>query len=404
MQGKDNMMQTIKATRKVNIAARVPAGLLLAGVAVLLSACSTLSSLNPFSKTAPLRDPPAPLTQFDTAMTVRTAWSASIGAAADSALKPAVAGGSVYAAAADGTLARYDAASGRAFWRISTGTRLTAGVGTDGQTVAVGSRDGTLLAYDDSGKLRWKAQLTSEILSAPAVGDGLVVVRSLDNRISAYEIATGNRRWTLQRTAPPLTLRAAPGIAIAGGTAFVALPGGRLLALALSNGGPRWEASIGEPRGATELERIADVSGTPVLVGKEVCAVAYQGRAVCLDAASGNQQWNRPLSSTVGLGADERFVFGVDDKSVVNAYTHDSGGSVWRNSKLQNRDLSAPVSIGRSVAVGDREGYVHFLSREDGAFLARTASDGSAIVGMTVAGDNLIVQSRSGLLMALSTK
>ncbi len=390
----------------MNVAdATVPARhLLLAGVALVLAGCSTLSSLNPFSRAAPPRDPPAALVQFEPAMAVRTLWSASIGAAADSALKPVAAGGSVYAAAADGTLARYDATSGRAIWRISTAARLTAGVGTDGQTVAVGSRDGSLLAYDDAGKLRWKAQLTSEILSAPAVGDGLVVVRSLDNRISAYDVATGNRRWTLLRTAPPLTLRAAPGITIAGGNAYVALPGGRLLALALSNGGPRWEASIGEPRGATELERIADVSGTPVLVGKEICAVAYQGRVVCLDAASGTALWNRPLSSTVGLGADERFIFGVDDKSVVNAYTLDAGGSVWRNNKLQNRDLGAPVSIGRAVAVGDREGYVHFLSREDGAFLARTSTDGSPIVGMVLAGDNLVVQTRSGMLLALSTK
>lgn len=396
MQGKQKIMGVTAVT--------IPARLLVAGLGVILAGCSTLSSLNPFSSSEAPRDPPAPLVQFEPSMTVRTLWSASVGAAADSALKPAAAGGSVFAAAADGSLARYDAASGRAIWRISTDTRLTAGVGTDGQTVAVGSRDGVLLAYDDSGKLRWKAQLTSEILSAPAVGDGLVVVRSLDNRISAYEVATGNRRWTLQRTAPPLTLRAAPGITIAGGSAFVALPGGRLLALALSNGGPRWEASIGEPRGATELERIADVSGTPVMVGKEICAVAYQGRVVCLDGANGSPLWNRPLSSAVGLGADERFVFGVDDKSVVNAYTLDAGGSVWRNNKLQNRSLTAPVSIGRAVAVGDRDGHVHFLSREDGAFLARIATDGSAIVGMTVAGDNLIVQSRSGMLLALSTK
>ncbi|WP_151447607.1 outer membrane protein assembly factor BamB [Lacisediminimonas profundi] len=383
---------------------KVPAGLLMAGVAIVLAGCSTMSSLNPFaSKPAP-RNPPAPLAQFEQTMAVRTLWSASIGAAGDSALKPAAGAGSVYAAAADGTVARYDAASGGAVWRISAGTRLTAGVGTDGETIAVGSRDGSLLAYDNTGKLRWKAQLSSEILSAPAVGEGVVVVRSLDNRISAYEIASGKRRWTLQRTAPPLTLRAAPGIVIASGTAFVALPGGRLLALALSNGGPRWEGSIGEPRGATELERIADVSGAPVVSGREVCAVAYQGRVGCLDVANGNGRWNRPLSSTVGLAVDERFVFGVDDKSVVNAYTRDSGGSVWRNNKLQNRDLTAPVSIGRAVAVGDMEGYVHFLSREEGAFLARITSDGSPVAGMILVGDNLVVQTRGGALLALSTK
>ena len=393
----------MQGEREVKAGTKAKTVLWMAGMVIMLAGCSSMSSLNPFASKAPPRNPPAPLVQFDQTMAVRTLWSAPIGAVGASELKPAAVADSAYAASAEGTLARLDAASGREAWRVATGVRLTSGVGTDGETIAVGSRDGLLLAYDNTGKLRWKSQLTSEILSAPAVAEGLVVVRSLDNRISAYEIATGKRSWTLLRTAPPLTLRAAPGIAIASGTAFVGLPGGRLLALALSNGGPRWEASVGEPRGATELERIADVSGTPVLNRREVCAVAYQGRAVCLDAATGNPQWSRPLSSTVGLGVDERFVFGVDDNGIINAYTRDSGGSVWRNSKLQHRAPSAPVSIGRAVAVGDLEGYVHFLAREDGAFLARVATDGSPIIGMTLAGDNLIVQTRNGMLLALST-
>jgi outer membrane protein assembly factor BamB len=189
---------------------------------------------------------------------------------------------------------------------------------------------------------------------------------------------------------------------IASDTAFVALPGGRLVALAMSNGGPRWEASVGDPRGATELERIADVSGTPVLIGRDVCAAAYQGRVVCIDAANGTAHWNRPLSSIVGVAADERFVFGIDDRSVVNAYTRDSGNSVWRNNKLEHRGLAAPVSIGRAVAVGDMEGYVHFLSREDGAYLARVATDGSAVTGLSLSGDNLLVQTQGGNVAVLA--
>ena len=376
----------------------------VAAVATLVLTLTGCSSLNPFASKAPPRNPPAPLTQFKQTLPVRTLWSANLGSVRDSALQPVVVGKTVYAASADGKLARFDLASGNQVWQVETKARLTAGVGSDGVTVAVGGRDGSLLAYDDSGKLRWKVQLPSEILSAPAVGEGLVIVRSLDNRISAYEVGNGNRRWTLQRTAPPLTLRTAPGMVIGTDAVYVGLPGGRLLAMALTNGGPRWEAAVGEPRGATELERIADVSGTPMLLGREICAVAYQGRVACFDAVAGQVRWVRPFSSAVGLGMDERFVFGVSDKSVVNAWTRDSGNSVWRNNKLENRDLSTPVSVGRAVAVGDREGYVHFLSREDGSLMARQATDGSPIAAMTLAGDNLLVQTQGGRLLLLGTQ
>jgi outer membrane protein assembly factor BamB len=370
-----------------------------------LASCSTLQSLNPFaSKPAP-RNPPAALVDFKPQMNIRTAWTAKLGSAGNALFNPAAAGNSIYAASADGTIMRLDAVSGQQAWRINAGMPLTAGVGTDGATIAVGAAGGVLLAFDAEGKQIWKAQASSEILSAPAVAQGLVIIRSLDNRVVAYDALSGTRRWAAQRNSPPLALRSAPGIVMDSQSAYVGLPGGRLVALALTNGGPRWEIAVGDPRGATELERIADVSGFPALVGREVCAVAYQGRIGCVDAISGATRWAKELSSEVGVGADERFVFAADERGNVNAFTRDSGASVWRNTALANRRLAAPVSFGRAVAVGDAQGYVHLLSREDGAFLARSASDGSQVIGTpVVAADHLIFQTKAGTLAALTAE
>lgn len=382
---------------------RTATNLACIGMLAVLTGCSALSSINPFSSKEAPRNPPAPLVDFKPTMAVRTAWSTSIGSSGAYIFSPVGASNSIFAAAADGSVARIEASSGRTLWRISAGLPLTAGVGSDGNTVAVVGEKGQVLAYDGEGKLRWKAQASSEVLSAPAVGQGLVIVRSLDNRIAAFDAASGARRWTVQRTVPPLTLRTAPGIVISGSSAFVAMPGGRLLALTLSNGGPIWEVAVGDPRGATELERVADVSGAPVVVGRDVCAVAYQGRIGCVDALTGATRWAKEFSSVAGVAADERFVFGADERGVVNAFTRDTGTSVWRNNKLANRGLSAPASFGRAVAVGDSQGYVHFLAREDGSFIARASTDGSKILASPlVSGANLIFQTHAGTVTALA--
>lgn len=369
----------------------------------VLAGCSTLSSLNPFaSKPAP-RNPPAQLVDFKPTMAIRSAWTTSIGGAGRFVFSPASANGSLFVAAADGSIMRIEAVSGQSVWRINAGVPLIAGVGSDGNTVAVAGEKGTVLAFDGAGKLRWKAQASSEVLSAPAVGAGLVIVRSQDNRIVAFDADSGAVRWTVQRTAPPLILHAAPGIAITDSTAFVAMPGGKLLALALTNGGTQWEVPVGDPRGATELERIADVSGMPAVIGGEVCAVAYQGHIGCVDAVTGVSRWAKPFSSEAGLGADERFVFAADEHDILNAFARGTGAGIWRNKELANRRLSAPVSYGRAVAIGDGQGYVHFLSREDGAFIARAGNDGSPIVGaLLVVGANLIFQTQAGTVVALA--
>ena len=371
----------------------------------VLGGCSTLQSLNPFASKPVPRHPPATLVDFKPSMNVRNAWTVSIGKAGTALFSPALVQGSVFVAAADGTIARIDAANGNQLWRINAGVPLTAGVGADAGTVAVSAADGVVLAYSADGKQRWKAQASSEILGAPAVAQGLVIVRSIDNRIAAYDADSGVRRWQLQRTAPALALRSAPGIAVDAQSAYVGMPGGRMVALALSNGGPRWEVAVGDPRGATELERIADVSGVPVLAGREVCAVAYQGRIGCVDASTGATRWAKEFSSESGLGADERNVYGADERGNVNAFTRDAGVSVWRNNSLANRRLSAPTPVGRAVAVGDYQGYVHFLSREDGAILARAATDGSQVIGTpAVSGNTVIFQTQAGTVAALTAE
>lgn len=380
----------------------IVAKLMYVGVLIALTGCS---SLNPFASKAVQRNAPAALVDFKPVLPVATTWSTSIGNAGNYTFSPAFAAGNVFVAAANGDIASLDAATGRAKWRMNAGVPLTAGVGTDGGTVIVAGEKGAVLAFDAEGKLRWKMQASSEILSAPAVGQGLVIVRSIDNRILALDIDTGARRWVAQRTAPALSLRSAPGIMIADGAAYIALPGGRLLALSLANGGARWEVVVGDPRGATELERIVDLSGVPVVVGRDVCAVAYQGRVACFDLASGSPRWAKELSSDVGLGIDERFVFAADVRGAVTAYTRDAGLNVWRNDQLANRRLSTPVSYGQAVVVGDGQGYVHFLSRESGAFIGRVSTDGSAIVSAPlIAGANLIFQTQSGAVVALATE
>lgn len=386
-----------KATRTQSAGKLVVKLAAIAAVAAL-SGCSLFSS-----KKDP--NPPAPLVEFAQKLRVQTAWSASVGKAGNFIFSPAFANGSIFAAAADGNLVRLDGATGQQIWRVNAGMSLTAGVGSDGNTVVVVGEKGVIQAFDGSGKPTWKAQASSEVLSAPAVGEGVVVVRSIDNRVTAYDADNGTQRWVVQRNVPSLTLRNAPGIVIGSQTAFVALPGGRLSALALNNGGPRWEVPVGDPRGTTELERISDVSGVPALGARDICAVAYQGRIGCFDLINGNVRWFKDFSSDVGVTLDESYVYAADVRGGVTAFARDTGTNAWHNEQLKNRLLSSPISVGKAVAVGDFQGYIHFLSRQDGSFVARLNSDGSAIQAAPVStGQAAVFQTKSGSVVAVVTE
>ena len=367
---------------------------------LLLGACSTVEKLNPFSSSAP-KVKPAELAAIQSTADLKTRWQASIGTAGEFTFSPAVVGSSVYAAARDGTVGRFD--DGRQVWRVGAGQTISGGVGSDGKLVVVGTPKGEVLAFDaDSGRELWKARVSSEVLAAPVVADGLAIVRSGDSRIFGFDVVDGKRRWVYQRSTPTLALRSSVGVVAAGKVTLAGFPGGKLVAIANNNGAAVWEVTVALPKGSTELERVADVTSLPVVSGSTVCAAAFQGRVACFDSNSGNTLWSRDMSSSAGLDIDSRHVYVTDDKSAVHALDRNSGSSVWKQDKLANRSLSRPLALGDQVAVADYQGVVHLLSRVDGSFAARATTDGSAVRAEPIRfGDGLLVQTANGGLHAL---
>ena len=365
-----------------------------------VAAAAVLATVAGCSLFGAKRTPPDPLPAATGALRPVPLWSASLGSRSGVGFVPVAIGDSVWAAAQDGTVARIDLDSGRPVWRVSLGKALSAGVGTDGTTTVVATRDGTLVALDAQGATRWTVPVGAEVVTAPAVADGTVLLRTSDNRVVAHDAESGRRRWQYQRQNPPLVLRNSGGISMVPGVAFVGMPGGRMVALALDTGAPRWDVPLAQPRGATELERIADVVGTPLVIGRELCAASYQGRVGCLDAPSGTPVWIREFSSAVGLDVDTRGVVLPDANDVVHAF--DRGGQpVWQQKGFARRRLGAPLIVGSAVAIGDLEGNVLWLSRSDGTLAAVTKTDGKPIVAPPAAvGSTLVVQTSGGTLHA----
>lgn len=377
---------------------------------VLLAGCTSLTDLKTDVSERLFgpepKDPPMPLAAFKETASAKLLWSASVGEAAEYNFTPALDGTAVFAASAKGEIARFDVATGNQVWRINAGERISGGVGAGDNLVLVGTPQGMVLAFDQNGKALWKAKVSSEVLSAPRVGAGVVVVRSGDSRIFGLSTADGKRKWVYERATPSLTLRSSAGVTLADGVAYVGFAGGKLVALKADDGKMLWEASVALPKGVTEIERIADITSLPVVDGRIVYAVAFQGRVAAVDRSSGRVLWNRDISSYTGLGADDGQVFVTHSGGAVYALDNGSGKSFWRQGGLLNRLLSAPLPIGGMVAVGDLEGYVHFLSREDGAFSARIQTDKTPVMAqpLDLGSSSLMVQTRAGGLYAIALK
>lgn len=389
---------------------KIIAGLFVLAGLSMITACSSITDLKTtvtesiFGREA--AEPPEPLAEIKQTYVSKVLWQAKIGKAEDFEFSPVVEAGYAYAAGAEGEIIKLDVTNGSQLWRVKVGEKLSGGVGAGGSLVLVGTQRGSVYAYDLSGKLQWISRLSSEVLSAPKYYDGTVIVRTGDSRIFGINANDGSRKWVYDRTTPALALRSSAGVVVDGGAVYAGFAGGKMVAVRADNGKLLWEASVAQPKGVTEIERIADITSQPFIDGPLVYAVAYQGRVAAVDRVSGRVVWNRDISSLTGLNAEDGRIFLSHALGSVYALDYTTGKSFWRQGALKNRQLTAPLPMGSVIAIGDVEGYVHFLSRDDGAIVSRVKTDNSAVMPQMalINSNTLLAQTRDGGIFAVQVK
>jgi outer membrane protein assembly factor BamB len=374
---------TLKAIGSMDIVKPTQGVAVLTALTLWLSGCSLSKAPEP-----------APLAANVPLIGVKQVWAHRMGAAPAGAGLTAL-GQTVWVAAADGTVAALDAASGQALWRSSAGAPLSSSVGTDGKFAAVLTKTNEIVMFE-AGRLLWRARLPAQGLTTPFVGGSRVFVALADQSVHAFDAANGKKLWSQQRPNEPLVL-SKPGLLIAVGDTLLAGLGGRLVGMNPGNGSVRWEVPIASPRGTNDVERLVDLVGPAKRAGDVVCARAFQAAIACVQAANGTLLWSKPANGSEGLHGDETRLFGTESNGKIFAWRTSDGQEAWQSDRLRYRTLSAPFVVGRSVVVGDSNGNLHLLSREDGSPLNRLTTDGSAIVGRPVlAADSLVVLTQSG--------
>ncbi len=336
--------------------------------------------------------------------TVTVVWSAYTGKSGGYLFAPAFADKLVYVAGHDGTLTALADEGGRIVTRIDAKAKLSGGVGAAENIVVVASNKGEVLAFDPAGRSVWKSSVSGEVLAPPNVMSSSVIVRTADGRIFALNRADGKRKWVFQRPPPSLTLRSNASVLVSGNTIYAGYPGGKVVAIEAESGKPTWEATVSLPRGATELERVADVSGVPVLDDSRVCASVYQGRTGCVETLNGNILWTREISSADGVAIDAKYLYVADVDGNVHALDKTTGASVWKQEKLVNRNPGTPLVVKGKVLVGDANGLIHALSLENGELIGRATTDGSRIVSLLAYGDRAVAQTDKGSVYLLNVK
>lgn len=358
------------------------------GVCMALAACS-----------GPSRPKPTEIQGVPVLQDVRISWQANLGQV-DFPLVVSARGDRVALASGQGVVAVLDAASGKEVWRLKLDQPLSAGVGSDGQQLAVVTRNNELVTLQD-GKVQWRKSLPAQSFTAPLVAGARVFVLTADRSVLAFDGATGRQLWTQQRPGEPLVLKQA-GVMLAVKNTLVVGLSGRLAGLDPSTGVIRWESAVATPRGTNDIERLVDLTAPFDRVGDVVCVRAFQASVGCVNAERGQGVWTRPSVGENGVSGNETLVVAALSNGVVQAFNRSNGERLWDTERLKYRVLSAPLVTPRGVLLADNGGWLYLLSLTDGALLNRIKLEGEALATAPVfAGGRYVVVTREGRVTGL---
>ncbi|OGI50631.1 MAG: outer membrane protein assembly factor BamB [Candidatus Muproteobacteria bacterium RIFCSPHIGHO2_12_FULL_60_33] len=353
-----------------------------------------------------VREEPAKLQDFAVEKRVKEVWTADSGASAVKkavVLSPALDGDVLYTSDPKGRVRAFAADSGRQRWETHVSRLVTGATAAGDGLVVVVTKKGEVIALDRAdGRRLWASNLSSQALAPPAISAGVVVVQSVDGKLTGLSAADGKRLWRYERTEPALSLYGTARPVIVADAVLTGFASGKVVAVQVRSGKLLWELPVAQPQGRNEVERLVDVDISPVVVRNVLYAASYQGKIIALDAQTGRILWSRDVSTFSGMDADANNIYLTDDRGNVLAFDQRTGASVWKQEQLRARRLNAPRYVDGLVAVGDFEGYVHWLSSDDGHFVARHRIGSSAVRSQVIVNDDkLYVSNQSGDLAAL---
>lgn len=370
----------------------------LIALLLLLSACSS-------NKDKDEEERVAKLVEFDRTIDVDRLWST--GAGSDKGRKytkiiPVLFENVLYTADVKGRVFAVDAETGKKLWKTDTDFSFSGAVGVANGLIVAGTPDGEVVVMSsDNGEVLWHAEVSSEIVAPPSTNGSIVVAQTIDAKVFTFDAKSGELIWSYDHTAPVLSLRGTASPIVTSTQVICAFDNGQVVSFSALDGSRAWEARAAQPKGKTDLERIVDIDGTPVLDGGLIFVSSYQGNILALNRGQGREIWKKNASSFHAPAVASGRVYVSTDRSRVVALNSANGDILWSNEQMLNREVNAPAVFGDYVAVIDNEDYLHLLNKDDGSYVHRFKPKGEGFSApMIVENSRLYILSNDGTLSA----
>ncbi|GAB3049389.1 outer membrane protein assembly factor BamB [Acinetobacter apis] len=283
--------------------------------------------------------------------------------------------------------------------RIAKKGSLSAGAVAGNGIVVVGNQKGELIALDQAkGTILWTNELSGSLITPSHIQLGRVITVTNDGNVYAHDAVSGQQLWTYRLPHVQLSLRGqATPVVLDPNTVLIATANAYVYGIDVVSGVPRLQRRVSVAEGRTDIQRINDIDGDPVMMGQFLVTTSYQGQVTVTDLQQQQVVWSDDASSNKRPEVTQDAVYITTTDGKIIAYGLLTGEKLWENDQLLHRNLSNPVLLGSDLVVGDYEGALSLLDSSTGKIVGRSATKGE-VTSLRVVNNQLYVSTQKGAL------
>ena len=189
---------------------------------------------------------------------------------------------------------------------------------------------GELYALDPyNGDILWKNRVNSPVRAAPIADNSLVFVLSVDNKVNAFDIQSGDKKWEYSWFSDTAGLVQTSNMAIFEDNIIVPYKSGEVFVFKKNNGNRLWADSVNRKNIKNSLSQIKDITASPIIYEDILITIGFQGRLIANNINNGFRMWELPISSSVTPIASNNYLFIVSNDNMLFAINIDSGEVLW---------------------------------------------------------------------------
>ncbi|AFZ82664.1 PQQ-binding-like beta-propeller repeat protein [Candidatus Kinetoplastidibacterium crithidiae] len=297
----------------------------------------------------------------------------------------------IYVASLDGNIAKLDVVSNKCLWQKKISIDNIVSIVVDFANVVVVSEKGNILVFDNNGNQKWLSFVNNAINILPVIYKNILLIRTCDLSIHAFDINTGEVIWSLNNYffsissaiySPMLSLKK---------SLITYSTNNSISSIDIDTGFIEWKIPVFLGNVNNDL---LGINGSFLTHKNNIYFADSKNYITCLDITNTViVKWSKLFPVCRVMYMCDGFIYALNDEGELAKFNSINGSIIWKKIIFKNCKFKTILVENKLIVCGDSSGQLYFISSDDGSIFYKFKISKNSILSSVIFSKNQIIVS-----------